>query len=499
MKTLYSIILFCSIFIYPQSAFSQILITKNDTIQLLQDSAILTVNDYRGQIQWQQSADSVSWQDILNAQQENLLLTGIDSSGYYRAKITEGTCNPAYSDVLRIVFGETPKVATMFVLNITSSSAICEGEIVDSGSQLVTEKGVVWGTDPNPTIKQNKIIADNTELEFQVILEELESYKTYYIRTFATNLSGTSYGEEKIFTTYNTNQGWDDDSDCCRLKYAHLAIESVDYTNDKYRLLHDFLFELDRKYAYHVFTRNPGDFLMWCEMVEPENITSRHALIGATHETNHMINSDLRRCSPYLNQKYLSFDNIYETELSVGKTANYSIVEETISEILKNHSRYTTYIEGAKNSNGNDFRALMDELNSYIGSAWLDLKFFKSGLLPEIQGYTINDGGLGGMVNFMVYLECYLMSARLNYLETYQKIIEQEVMLKLIQDLWSKAEEILELSYPHTTISGTNASYRMDIDLDYFKAVFSNELLNELDQIGILHKPSSYWSDTYMK
>ncbi len=142
---------------------------------------------------------------------------------------------------------------------------------------------------------------------------------------------------------------------------------------------------------------------------------------------------------------------------------------------------------------------LIDELNSYTGSAWLDLRFFQSGLLPEIKGYTTNDGGLGGMVNFMVYLECYLKSARLNYPETYQEINKQEVLLKLIQDLWSKAEEILELSYSYTTISGTDASYRMDVDLDYIKAVFSNELLNELDQIGVPHKPSGYWLNTYLK
>jgi hypothetical protein len=283
------------------------------------------------------------------------------------------------------------------------------------------------------------------------------------------------------------------------LKYAHLAIASLDYNNEKYRALHDFLFELDRKYAYHVFTRNPQDFLMWCEMIDPIDITSWDALGGAVHETNHMINSDLMFCDPFLNEKYLSFDNVYTTELSIGQTANYSIVEETIAENLKNHDRYKTYVEGAKNSNGNDFRVLIDELNSYSGGAWFDLRYFQSGLLPEIQGSTTSDGGLGGMVNFMVFMGYYLKSARLNHLETYQEIKEQEILLKLIQELWSKAEKNLELCYPYTTISGTESSHRMAVEPDYVNAVFSIELLNELDLLGIQHKLSDYWSESYLK
>ncbi len=322
MKPKYIIITIILLFAGTQSTNSQTLITETDTINLSKDSVILTVNAYRGQIQWQQSTDSVTWQDILNETLDSLLLPEIDSSGYYRAKIIDGTCNSVYSDILQIVFGNAPQITTHAVSNITSSSAICEGEIIDDGHQKILEKGVVWSINPEPTLLQYKTVTKAADHVFQVLLVGLEPNRSYYIRPFCTNLSGTAYGEEKIITTYNSNQGCDDESDCCSLKYAHLAIASLDYTNDKYRLLHDFLFELDRKYAYHVFTRNPEDFLMWCEMVEPENITSWHALIGATHETNHMINSDLRLDEPYLKEKYLSFDNIYETELSVNQTAN---------------------------------------------------------------------------------------------------------------------------------------------------------------------------------
>lgn len=475
------------------------LISNGDTIQEIKIPVILKINNNRGLIQWQQSVDSIFWVDIKHANFDSLLIMNIDSTGYYRAKITDGTCYPVYSDILFVVDGDIPKILTKSLINITSSSAFCNGQIIDNGNQEIIEKGFVWDTNPNPTISNNKVIVTKTGDEFEASIVGLEKSKTYYIRAYCSNIMGVAYGEEKIFSTYSENLACQDVQDCCTMKYAHIAIEFVDYTDVKFKLLHDFLFELDRKYAYHVFTRNPHDFLMWCQMINTEDITSWDALGGAVHETNHMINSDLIKCNPALKQKYLSFDNIYETNLSFGQTANISIVEKKIADNLKFHSRYKTYIEGARNSNGNDFRVLIDELNSYTGGAWFDLQYFKSGFLPEIQGHIINDGGLGGMVNFMVYLEYYFMAARVNYPETYQEIQTQTNLLKLIQDLWVKAEEILEMSYSYSTISGTNSSYRMSVDLAYINAVFSSELLQELDKVGIKYKPVSYWSNTYLK
>jgi len=103
------------------------------------------------------------------------------------------------------------------------------------------------------------------------------------------------------------------------------------------------------------------------------------------------------------------------------------------------------------------------------------------------------------MINFMVYLENYLMAARLNHKPVYETIKKQSSTLSFIQDLWSKSEEVLELSYPYTSQSNTNAMYRTIISQEYFDAAYSPELLNELDLVGIKHKTKDYWKGTYSR
>lgn len=62
------------------------------------DSVRLSIsNYYGGDIQWQYSDDSLTWNDINNATDSLLLIPG-NEQVYYRAKITEGTCDSYYSD-----------------------------------------------------------------------------------------------------------------------------------------------------------------------------------------------------------------------------------------------------------------------------------------------------------------------------------------------------------------------------------------------------------------
>lgn len=81
----------------------QTLFTSRDTISLSQDSVVLKLENFRGQIQWQFSKDSESWFDIENARSDSLLIDSIDFSCFYRAKIVEGNCNPVYSDTTYVL------------------------------------------------------------------------------------------------------------------------------------------------------------------------------------------------------------------------------------------------------------------------------------------------------------------------------------------------------------------------------------------------------------
>jgi hypothetical protein len=84
------------------SAKAQIDITKNDTIALKSDSLVLRLDKPRGAITWQFSKNAVQWIDVKNITADSLLISKIDSSGFYRAKIADGNCNPIFSDSVTV-------------------------------------------------------------------------------------------------------------------------------------------------------------------------------------------------------------------------------------------------------------------------------------------------------------------------------------------------------------------------------------------------------------
>ena len=95
-----------------------------------------------------------------------------------------------------------PVVTTAEVTDITISSATCGGEITFDGNVAVTARGVCWSTSPNPTIeKDNKINNGSGTGSFTSYMSGLQDGTTYYVRAYATNEKGTSYGEEKSFAT----------------------------------------------------------------------------------------------------------------------------------------------------------------------------------------------------------------------------------------------------------------------------------------------------------
>lgn len=91
-----------------------------------------------------------------------------------------------------------PVVQTGVVTNITEVSATVSGTIDYAGT--LTEFGVCWGTEPNPTIATNKMTASG-DLNFTLDLTGLTPGTIYYVRAFATYSDGTVYGDQRSFTT----------------------------------------------------------------------------------------------------------------------------------------------------------------------------------------------------------------------------------------------------------------------------------------------------------
>ena len=101
---------------------------------------------------------------------------------------------------------ELPTVTTNSVSDVTDTTALCVGAVVDNGNADITAKGFCWSTEQNPTLEDNTIAAivtreDAADDFFTATLLGLTAATEYYVRAYATNSEGTTYGEEKIFTT----------------------------------------------------------------------------------------------------------------------------------------------------------------------------------------------------------------------------------------------------------------------------------------------------------
>lgn len=106
-----------------------------------------------------------------------------------------------------------PTVSASSVYDITSSSAICGGNVESDGGAEVTKRGVEYAcasfSEPDHDCYMGIIYAGSGLGEFQCEITGLDPECTYYVRTFATNKNGTSYGEEVAFTTLDPYNGYE--------------------------------------------------------------------------------------------------------------------------------------------------------------------------------------------------------------------------------------------------------------------------------------------------
>ncbi|WP_317897975.1 DUF1566 domain-containing protein [Aurantibacillus circumpalustris] len=93
-------------------------------------------------------------------------------------------------------------ITTATISAITETSAVSGGDVISDGGAPVLSKGVCWSTSPNPTSDLSTKSMDGGSIGlFTSNLLNLLSNTTYYVRAYATNSIGTSYGNEIIFTT----------------------------------------------------------------------------------------------------------------------------------------------------------------------------------------------------------------------------------------------------------------------------------------------------------
>lgn len=94
-----------------------------------------------------------------------------------------------------------PTVNTVGVSGIVYTGGIAEGNVTSAGGEYVVSRGICLSTLHNPTLSDTIYASGNGYGAYSINIGQLVADHTYYIRAYATNVIGTSYGNELSFHT----------------------------------------------------------------------------------------------------------------------------------------------------------------------------------------------------------------------------------------------------------------------------------------------------------
>lgn len=101
-----------------------------------------------------------------------------------------------------------PKLSNTAVSTFSHSKATVKYDLTAEGADAVTETGVVYGKNAAPTTSDTKVVASGTAVgSFTVEISNLTTNTKYYVRSYAINSKGTSYGPEVNFNTLQIKLG----------------------------------------------------------------------------------------------------------------------------------------------------------------------------------------------------------------------------------------------------------------------------------------------------
>ena len=121
---------------------------------------------------------------------------------WYQTEICDGRGDNSQQDgfSVRCLKNTLPQINTSSVTGVTHFSAFVTGEVISEGDQNTT-RGFCYSTTPNTTISNDTTMNGTGIGVYSDTLQNLTPLTTYYVRAYATNSVGTSYGNEVSFTT----------------------------------------------------------------------------------------------------------------------------------------------------------------------------------------------------------------------------------------------------------------------------------------------------------
>jgi Concanavalin A-like lectin/glucanases superfamily len=97
---------------------------------------------------------------------------------------------------------KTPLVSTEMATNVAATYVTLQGKITDNGGIDLLEKGFCIAKNPNPSLNDIRVKASNNEIgTYAIVVTALDPQTKYYVRSYAQNSKGISFGNEISFIT----------------------------------------------------------------------------------------------------------------------------------------------------------------------------------------------------------------------------------------------------------------------------------------------------------
>ncbi len=145
-----------------------LLLVQFSFAQTQKDTLTLKLENYRGNIQWEQSFDHHSWTDLPGGNVDSLKLTPKQTT-YYRARITEPSCSPIYSDI---------KVAVVEGSSMTGAKLITGRVNLPAGSTLKLNELTVLSLTDDSKVKADGsfevLVKDSTQEGLLMLINDKE-------------------------------------------------------------------------------------------------------------------------------------------------------------------------------------------------------------------------------------------------------------------------------------------------------------------------------------
>ncbi len=150
------------------------------------------------------NGETISKTDLDAGNLQYYTTTSISSS--FTFDVNDGTdySSSTYTATLNVT--GLPTVSTATISTFDATSATMGGEVIGDGNATVSERGIVYNTTGTPTTSDTKVSINSGTGIFSQSVSSLSPGVTYFVRAYAINSVGTSYGGVQSFTTSKQSQ-----------------------------------------------------------------------------------------------------------------------------------------------------------------------------------------------------------------------------------------------------------------------------------------------------